>query len=77
MALTKVTNQMLKDLDLSDLAEQGLGALFTLHTIDLSEDTHELIAVYSGTASSEQYININHTTGQFEMEVNNNKRSYY
>lgn len=73
MSLTKVPTIMLKDLDLSSIGPT-LGGLFTLHTINLSEDTHELIALFSGpdVSGSEPYILINHTTGQFEMEVNNN-----
>jgi hypothetical protein len=39
--------------------------------MEITEDTHELIADYSGPMSDiSEYININHTTGQLEMEVN-------
>ena len=46
-------------------------SLFSLHKMEITEDTHELIADYSGPMSDiSEYININHTTGQLEMEVN-------
>jgi hypothetical protein len=46
-------------------------SLFSLHTMEMAYDTPELIADYSGPMSDiYEYININHTTGQLEMEVN-------